>query len=164
MPPIGLGDFPIYFPKMHALNRRPAAGHDRPVWSNLRAWLRPRRDQEAGTYVRVGSTNRRVDAALIAEMRRFARGEVFDEPPMPEISSEAVSFRAASESFAAVRRLTKRDLQTLQLLTEYPRLVASCCSATTGCNAFQIPGFRLATSTAPIDPRLPITGNSKAPC
>jgi hypothetical protein len=117
-----------------------------------------------GTYVRVGSTNRRADAELIAEMRRFARGEVFDEPPMPEISSEAVSFRAASESFAAVRRLTKRDLQTLQLLTEYPRLVASCCSATTGCNAFQIPGFRLATSTAPIDPRLPITGNSKAPC
>jgi len=52
-------------------------------------------------------------------MRRFARGEVFDEQPMPEISSEAVSFRAASESFAAVRRLTKRDLQTLQLLTEY---------------------------------------------
>ena len=74
---------------------------------------------EAGTYVRVGSTNRRADAALIAEMRRFARGEVFDEQPMPEISSEAVSFRAASESFAAVRRLTKRDLQTLQLLTEY---------------------------------------------
>jgi ATP-dependent DNA helicase RecG len=74
---------------------------------------------EAGTYVRVGSTNRRADAALIAEMRRFARGEVFDQQPMPEISSEAVSFRAASESFAAVRRLTKRDLQTLQLLTEY---------------------------------------------
>jgi ATP-dependent DNA helicase RecG len=33
---------------------------------------------EAGTYVRVGSTNRRADAALNAEMQRFARGEVFD--------------------------------------------------------------------------------------
>lgn len=32
-----------------------------------------------GTYVRVGSTNRRADDALIAEMRRFARGESFDE-------------------------------------------------------------------------------------
>jgi hypothetical protein len=67
------------------------------------------------------AVERRADAALIAEMRRFARGEVFDEQPMPEISSEAVSFRAASESFAAVRRLTKRDSQTLQLLTSTPK-------------------------------------------
>jgi ATP-dependent DNA helicase RecG len=74
---------------------------------------------EAGTYVRVGSTNRRADAALIAEMRRFARGEAFDERPMPDMSSEALSFRAASESFAPIRRLTKRELRTLQLLTEY---------------------------------------------
>ena len=74
---------------------------------------------EAGTYVRVGSTNRRADAALIAEMQRFARGEAFDERPLPDINSEAISFRAASESFAAIRRLTRRELQTLQLLTEY---------------------------------------------
>jgi ATP-dependent DNA helicase RecG len=65
---------------------------------------------EARTYVRVGSTNRRADAALIAEMQRFARGEAFDEQAMPDIDSEAVSFRAASESFAAIRRLTRRDL------------------------------------------------------
>lgn len=73
----------------------------------------------AGTYVRVGSTNRRADEALIAEMQRFARGEAFDERAMPELDSEAVSFRAASESFAAVRRLGKRDLETLRLVTRY---------------------------------------------
>jgi len=74
---------------------------------------------DQGTYVRVGSTNRRADAALIAEMQRFARGEAFDERAMPGLDSEAVSFRAASESFAAVRRLVQRDLETLRLLTRY---------------------------------------------
>ncbi|MGH8317243.1 MAG: hypothetical protein ACREUL_04595 [Steroidobacteraceae bacterium] len=49
---------------------------------------------DAGTYVRVGSTNRRADAALTAEMQRFARGKAFDERAMPDIDSEAVSFRA----------------------------------------------------------------------
>lgn len=44
---------------------------------------------EQGTYVRVGSTNRRADAELIAEMRRFARGESFDEQPMPDLGPES---------------------------------------------------------------------------
>jgi predicted HTH transcriptional regulator len=72
-----------------------------------------------GTYVRVGSTNRRADDALIAEMQRFARGEAFDERAMPSLDSEAIDFRAASDSFVEVRRLSRRDLHTLRLLTEY---------------------------------------------
>jgi predicted HTH transcriptional regulator len=32
-----------------------------------------------GVYVRVGSTNRRADGELLEELRRFARGESFDE-------------------------------------------------------------------------------------
>lgn len=87
--------------------------------SGLRPHHLAKASPEAGTYVRVGSTNRRADAALIAEMQRFARGEAFDERPMPDIDSEAVDFRAASESFAPIRRLARRDLKTLQLLTEY---------------------------------------------
>ncbi len=72
-----------------------------------------------GTYVRVGSTNRRADEALINEMRRFAQGDAFDEHAMPELDSEAVDFRAASESFAPVRRLLRHDLETLRLLTSH---------------------------------------------
>ena len=64
----------------------------------------------SGTYVRVGSTNRQADAQLIAEMQRFAIGETFDDWPMPAVKSEAVDFRAASESFAPVRKLTRRHL------------------------------------------------------
>ena len=55
---------------------------------------------EGGAYVRVGSTNRRADRELVEELRRFARGEVFDEQPMPGVDSEALDFRAASELFA----------------------------------------------------------------
>jgi ATP-dependent DNA helicase RecG len=74
---------------------------------------------ERGTYVRVGSTNRRADAELIQELRRVGRGESFDEQPMPELDSEAVDFRAASESFAPVRKLARRDLDTLRLVTAH---------------------------------------------
>ena len=74
---------------------------------------------ESGAYVRVGSTNRRADRELVEELRRFGRGEVFDEQPMPGVDSEALDFRAASESFAGLRRLARRDLETLRLVTDH---------------------------------------------
>ena len=39
---------------------------------------------DGGVYVRVGSTNRRADRELIEELRRFARGEGYDEQAMPD--------------------------------------------------------------------------------
>jgi len=78
-----------------------------------------REGPEAGVYVRVGSTNRRADRELIEELRRFSHGEAFDEQPMPGLDSEALDFRAASESFAAVRTITRRDLEKLRLVTDH---------------------------------------------
>lgn len=78
-----------------------------------------RKGPAEGVYVRVGSTNRRADAELIEELRRFSRGEGFDEQPMPGLDSEAIDFRAASESFATVRKLARRDLETLRLVTRH---------------------------------------------
>ena len=75
--------------------------------------------QAGGIYVRVGSTNRRADDELIAEMRRSVRGESFDEQPVPELDSEALDFRVASESFAPVRKLRPKDLATLRLVTTH---------------------------------------------
>jgi len=72
-----------------------------------------------GVYVRVGSTNRRADPEMIEELRRFARGEALDEQPMPGLDSEVLDFRAASESFAPVRKLARRDLATLRLVTDH---------------------------------------------
>ena len=78
-----------------------------------------RKGLAGGAYVRVGSTNRLADAELIQELGRFARGEAFDEQPMPGLDSEAIDFRAASESFAAVRKMARRDLETLRLVTRH---------------------------------------------
>lgn len=74
---------------------------------------------ESGVYVRVGSTNRRADRELIDELRRFARGEAYDEQPMPDLGSDALDFRAATKSFAPFRRLRRTDLETLRLVTTH---------------------------------------------
>jgi ATP-dependent DNA helicase RecG len=74
---------------------------------------------ENATYVRVGSTNRRADSEMIAELRRFAQGESFDEQALVELDSEALDFRVASELFAPVRRLKPDDLETLKLITRH---------------------------------------------
>ena len=52
-------------------------------------------------------------------MRRFAAGDSFDEQPVPALDSEAVDFRAASEFFAPARKLTRRNLETLRLVTRH---------------------------------------------
>jgi predicted HTH transcriptional regulator len=74
---------------------------------------------DEGVYVRVGSTNRRADPELVEELRRYARGEAYDEAPMPDLDSEAVDFQAAAASFAPVRVLRRADLETLRLVTAY---------------------------------------------
>lgn len=74
---------------------------------------------ERGTYVRVGSTNRPADQELIEAMRRFTKAESYDEQPIPDLNSEEVDFRAASELFARVRTLKRGDLETLRLLTTH---------------------------------------------
>ncbi|MFN0120567.1 MAG: ATP-binding protein [Blastocatellia bacterium] len=73
----------------------------------------------AGVYVRIGSTNRRADTALIEEMRRFARQESYDEQPIPELAPEAIDFPAAAELFAPKRKLQRADLRTLRLLSRH---------------------------------------------
>lgn len=74
---------------------------------------------ESGSYVRVGSTNRRADADLLGELRRSSLGRSFDEQAVPELDSEAVDFRVASEYFLPFRKLRRPDLQTLRLLVPY---------------------------------------------
>jgi len=62
-------------------------------------------------------------------MRRFTHGEAFDERAMPELDSEAIDFRVASESFAPVRRLARRDLETLRLVTSHQRRIVPMVGA-----------------------------------
>ncbi len=74
---------------------------------------------EKGVFVRVGSTNRQADKAMIAELQRVARLETFDELAMPEFNSEAIDFRVASELFSSVQKLSREGMKTLRLLTRH---------------------------------------------
>ena len=74
---------------------------------------------EEGVFVRVGSTNRRADLFLVEEMRHYNQVSSFDEQPRPELNSEAIDFRAASEFFKPIRKLTRSELQTLKIVTNY---------------------------------------------
>ena len=77
--------------------------------------------QENGTYIRVGPSNRRADPLIQKELKRTARNEAYDELPVPDLNSEALDFRAASELFVGRRVLTKKDLVSLHLVTRHQR-------------------------------------------
>lgn len=66
-----------------------------------------------GTYVRLGSTNRLADAALVAELGRRPGAGGFDEEALPDLGAEAIDVEAITRSFAAVRDLRRGDLETL---------------------------------------------------
>lgn len=74
---------------------------------------------EAGVYVRIGSTNRRADDELVAELRRTSLGKPFDEQAMPELDADALDFGAASECFSGVRKFGPADMETLRLLVPH---------------------------------------------
>lgn len=74
-----------------------------------------------GAYIRVGPSNRRADAGMQEELRRSARNEAYDELPVPDLNSEAIDFRAASELFLPFRKLKQKDLETLHLLVKHQK-------------------------------------------
>ena len=76
---------------------------------------------EAGTYVRIGSTNRQADAPLIASLQRSVLATSFDEEPLPKLSSEALDFRVASELFAERRAMGPREMESLGALARVQR-------------------------------------------
>jgi ATP-dependent DNA helicase RecG len=53
--------------------------------------------------------------------QRTVRGLSFDEEPLPELNSEAIDFRVASECFAPVRQLSRADLRSMHLITTHQR-------------------------------------------
>lgn len=69
--------------------------------------------------MRVGSTNRRADNILSEELKRYGQVASFDEQPLPDLHSEALDFRVASECFQPFRKLLRSDLKTLKLTTSY---------------------------------------------
>ncbi|HOC69770.1 MAG: Divergent AAA domain protein [Candidatus Hydrogenedentes bacterium ADurb.Bin101] len=80
-------------------------------------WLKAEGPLE-GVYVRLGSTNRKADRALVEELKRSSSGTSFDEMPMPTLKKDALDIRKARELFKGIRLLKEKDLLTLKLLTK----------------------------------------------
>ena len=78
-----------------------------------------RHNAQKEAYVRIGSSNRIADKLLIDELKRFSQQESFDEQAYPELNSEAIDFRVASELFTPINKLKPSDLETLHLITKY---------------------------------------------
>jgi predicted HTH transcriptional regulator len=87
--------------------------------SNTRPHYLQRLGPESGVFLRVGSTNRRAETLQIEELKRWSRMDSFDEQAIPDLKSEAIDFRAASEFFAPYRKLTPKGWNTLRVTTEH---------------------------------------------
>lgn len=72
---------------------------------------------EQGVFVRLGSTNRQADPALIEELRRSVSGAAFDEQPMLELTSADLDHAAIGSAFEGIRAISEKDLHSLRLLT-----------------------------------------------
>jgi predicted HTH transcriptional regulator len=76
-----------------------------------------RQGPEQGVYVRLGSTNRQADSALIEELRRSVSGAPFDEQPMLELTPADLDHAAIASAFEGIRSIREQDLHSLRLLT-----------------------------------------------
>ena len=86
------------------------------VSGNRPHWLKSE-GAEAGVYVRLGSTSRQADAALIGELRRSVEGVAFDEMPMTDLRLDDLDLDAARQLFSGIGTLDQQALRTLKLLT-----------------------------------------------
>lgn len=84
--------------------------------------------REQGTFVRVGSSNRRASSEILAELARTAKNIGFDEEPMSDatrhdLDLEIVRARFADRRarFADRRKLGPEDLGSLNLLVRHGR-------------------------------------------
>jgi ATP-dependent DNA helicase RecG len=76
-----------------------------------------RQGPEQGVFVRLGSTNRQADSALIDELRRSVSGAAFDEQPMLELTPADLDHAAIASAFAGIRTIREQDLHSLRVLT-----------------------------------------------
>ena len=81
-------------------------------------WLK-KEGPEEGVYVRLGSTNRKADRELIAELKRGAEGKSFDEQTLPDRTVDDLDFDAATACFERHRQLVKKDMESLRLVARY---------------------------------------------
>lgn len=89
--------------------------------SNTRPHFIQRLGPMEGVFIRVGSTNRKADAVQIRELKSFLRPGSFDEEAIPDLKSEVIDFRAASEFLAPFRRVEQQTWINLKVTAQHQR-------------------------------------------
>ncbi len=87
-------------------------GPSRPYHVKSQGWAH-------GTYVRVGSTNRAADEALVAELGRSATGVGFDETPVADATVADIDTEAVQRAFSGKRTGRLDDLRALRIVTRH---------------------------------------------
>lgn len=75
--------------------------------------------REKGTFVRVGSSNRRASSEILAELVRTAKNIGFDEEPLSDATRNDLDLEIARSRFADRRKLQPEDLTSLNLLVRH---------------------------------------------
>ncbi|HSW72098.1 MAG TPA: helix-turn-helix domain-containing protein [Chlamydiales bacterium] len=76
--------------------------------------------EAGGVYVRLGSTNRIADAAMIAEIKRLKEHTSFDQLPELKASTDDLDLKLANQLFLAVgKTCTKSNARSLALVADY---------------------------------------------
>jgi len=77
---------------------------------------------EQGAYIRLGSTNRRAGADILAELRRTASHLVFDQLPCVGAAPDDLDIEAVRRAFQAIdRQIDVTKLESLGILTRHGR-------------------------------------------
>lgn len=76
--------------------------------------------ENAGTFIRLGSTNRLADAQILAEIRRLKEHTSFDQLPDCKYTLDDFDFELAEKCFANAGRIfTETKAKSLELLATY---------------------------------------------
>jgi predicted HTH transcriptional regulator len=137
--------------------------------SNTRPHYLKRLGPEDGVFIRAGSTNRKAEAPQIEELKRLNWRSAFDEQAIPDLKSEAIDFRDASELFAPYRQLTAQAWRTFRITAEHqgrqvPTVGGCFFSARTASPGFRMPGSRQAASPERIERASSIRRRSARSC
>lgn len=73
-----------------------------------------------GVYVRLGSTNRKADAAMLAELERFRSNHSFDQLPCAEVGEEALDDALIRRWFETIgKKMRASDLESMEILVPH---------------------------------------------
>ncbi|OFZ78778.1 MAG: transcriptional regulator, partial [Bdellovibrionales bacterium RIFOXYD1_FULL_53_11] len=72
-----------------------------------------------GTYIRVGSTNRKADKTFIEDCRLLSRNEAYDEQPMPHLGMDEIDTQYLNECFSDLWHIGSKELRNLRITTTH---------------------------------------------